>query len=70
MKVHTRAKREKRKGSHIRMGNKILVKKVRPKTFDSIEKANAWAKAKKLDKYILVNLRNEESSKKKIKVVY
>lgn len=41
----------------------------RPKTFASEEKAHAWAKAQGFEKYTLENLRNEESSKKKIRVV-
>ena len=43
--------------------------KVRPKTFKSEEKAKEWAKAHKIEKYMLENLRSEASKDKKIRIV-
>lgn len=41
----------------------------RPKTFKSEESAKAWAENKGVKNYKLVNLKNEESKTKKIRVV-
>lgn len=41
----------------------------RPKTFKSIEAAEAWAKIQKLKKYHLNNLRFENSKDVKIQVI-
>jgi len=41
----------------------------RPKTFKTEEAAKKWAEAKGIKDYELVNLKNVESKKKKIKVV-
>ena len=41
----------------------------RPKTFSNEEAANAWAKKQGFTDYILENLKSEESSTKKIRVV-
>ncbi|MFH0979120.1 MAG: hypothetical protein V1837_07530 [Candidatus Woesearchaeota archaeon] len=41
----------------------------RPKTFKTEDAANKWAEQKGLKNFTLVNLKNEESSTKEIKVV-
>jgi hypothetical protein len=41
----------------------------RPKTFSSEESAHTWAKKEGLKTYTLENLRNSESTTKKIRVV-
>lgn len=42
----------------------------RPKTFSSEESANKWAESQGIKKFRLVNLTNEEASKKKIRVEF
>lgn len=69
-KIHTRIKRMMKCGTHLR-GNKIhMTKKCGAKTFDSEEKAKKWAEFKGIKEYSLVNLKNEASSRKKIKVIF
>ncbi|MBT5021550.1 hypothetical protein HOK51_09875 [Candidatus Woesearchaeota archaeon] len=57
------------KRASIQAMKKQVIKKVRPKTFKTEEAANKWAKEQNISKYNLVNMRNEEASTKKIKVV-
>jgi hypothetical protein len=60
------ALRVKRRFSKLRgRGNR----EARPKTFSSKEAADAWAKANNIKSYELENLRSEESSTQKIRVV-
>lgn len=56
-------------GTHLRGSKVCVTKKCRPKTFDSEEKAKKWAELKGIKEYSLVNLKNEVSSRKKIKVI-
>ena len=44
-------------------------RKVRPKTFSSEDAANAWAKANKIEKFELQNLKNDSAKVKKFRVV-
>ena len=44
-------------------------RQTRPKTFNSKESADAWAKKNNINSYSLENLRNEESSKNKIRII-
>ena len=41
---------------------------VRPRTFDSEEKAKAWAEAQGIKKYEFVNIKSAESKRKKIRI--
>jgi len=41
----------------------------RPKTFASAELAKAWAKINKIEEFTLVNLKNESSKTKKIRLI-
>lgn len=70
-KIHTRTKRRHGLSTHTRhryfFSN--IPPKNRPKTFKSEEKAKEWAEKQGFKGYKLVNLKSEESSKKKIKVV-
>lgn len=70
-KIHTRTKRKyslSTKFGHKRFFSNIKPKN-RPKTFKSEEKAKEWAEKQGLKDYKLLNLKSEESSKKKIKVI-
>lgn len=48
---------------------KVRSSKSRGKTFDSEEKAKAWAKSNGIEKYSLENLKSPDSTKKKIRIV-
>lgn len=41
----------------------------RPKTFTTEESANKWAKSRGFEKYALENIRLDDRSKKKIRVI-
>jgi hypothetical protein len=69
-KIHTRTKRMRKCGTHLRGKLRPVNRKVGPKTFDTEEKAKKWAEFKGIKEYTLVNLKNEASSTKKIKVIH
>lgn len=68
MKVYSRIKRKLGKGTHLRhkKRNKIHF---RLKTFKSEEMAKDYAEKKGIKDYELVNLRSEDSRRKKIKII-
>lgn len=67
MSNHVKIRDWKRGGS--RSGPKPRRRKIRPKTFKTEEAANSYAKSMGIEKYILVNLRPESASEKKLKIL-
>ena len=58
--------RSRRKLSKLRgRGNRFI----RPKTFTNKESADTWAKKHGIDKYSLENLKSEENSKQKLRII-
>ncbi len=49
---------------------KVRGSSTRPRTFDTEDKAKAWADKNGIKEYKLENLKSPESSTKKIRVVY
>lgn len=67
MSNHVMNRDRRRKGSRSERTSRN--RRPRPKTFKTEESAKRWAESKGMKKFVLVNLRNESSSSKKIKVV-
>jgi hypothetical protein len=67
MSNHVRIRDTKRGGSRCQKVPRN--RKSRDKTFSSVKAADTWAKLNKIENYAIVNLKNDSSSKKKIKIV-
>ncbi len=67
MSNHVKYRDLKRKGSR---GTKVpRFRKKRAKTFKTEDAAKKWAEAQGIKKYSLVNIKNDESNIKKLKIV-
>jgi len=69
VKIHSRIKRKLKISTHNNTRLKRYEKKKRPKSFKTEELAQLWAAKNKIENFELVNLRNERSKSKKIRII-
>ena len=69
VKVHTRIKRKLGISAHRGTRLKKYDKRNKPKTFKSEDLAKIWATNNSIETFELINLRNEFSKSKKIKII-